>query len=526
MSTFFQRLQLSQTAFFKKNPLLFPLLLSLVGLVIRCIYLYGNTIPYMYDHARDSVEIMRFLRTGVPLLIGPRSSIDGLFFGPGWYYLTAPFYWLGAGHPLSPVGALLLLFMISVFLTNKYFGKWPAVMMTFTPGWWWIATSAWNPFPLALISLLLMIILVQTRDSERLSFSQAIELGLISGFGFHFSTAYAIFYPLIIGICLWHQKVKWKWNHFFLYAVCFWIPWLPQVVFDFRHQFLQIKSVIAYIWGPRLLDFSVWRVIQTMGTISSTLFWANLPGVSLIGQSFQVKTGFAIGVFLFVLFLRQMIKKNLAKKNMLFEAWMFILVPFLGYTLLHFSVWYVVGMYPAGALIISHYFSSFQKKWQLAVLSLYIMAALFSIGEYASKGREQFLKGRNFLPVKIEALGTVRKLANGQPFSSYEFVPDVYDYTYQYLYFWQAQHGWQLPVEFSYQPNVATYYQQKEDLLKSFAEEVPPPGTKPKYLFFIVEKPIYQNVLDEWWTHQLPHRVINEVKISEELTIYQAVPTE
>lgn len=507
----------------------FPLFLIALGLLIRIFYLWGNTIPYMFDHARDSIEVMDFLRTGSPPLIGPRASIDGLFFGPGWYYLIAPFYWLGAGHPLSPVGAVLLLYVLEVFLAYKYFGKWPAVMMTLTPGWWWIALSAWNPFPLAFISLAILILLKQSREQQQVSLKQAALLGLLSGFGFHFSTAYAMFYPVIIAIFLWYQKSKWNWRQFLMYAFCFGLPWLPQAAFEIRHDFIEVRAILAYLHTPSAVEFSLVKAFQTIGTICSTLFWANMPGSAFFDQHMSLRTGLGVvfALVFLLLFIRQFFRKKTTSQtppNLLLESWLFILIPSLAYLFLHFSLWYVVGMYPAGAYIVSHYFSKLHKKYKLALILLYIAGAIFAMGQHFYTNRQVFLTGRNFLPAKLQAVKKVRELSHGQAFASYQFVPEVYDYTYQYLYYWQAEHGWPLPVEFSYAPNQPLYYPQKPELLATFGGDVPLPGTKPMYLFYIVEKPEYQNVLDEWWAKQQPHKVIKEVEISPELKIYQAIP--
>lgn len=544
--SFFQEKCTKILDFNRKNHWYFPIILCLLGLLIRLIFLWGNTIPYMYDHARDSVEIMQMLRTHKPVLIGPRASIEGLFFGPLWYYLTAPFYLVGAGHPLAPVGLVLVLYVTEVFLAYKYFGKWPAIMMTFTHGWWWISTSAWNPFPLAFISLLLLIILKKTWQAQRVSLFQAVLLGLVSSFGFHFSTAYAMFYPVIIATCLWRQKARWHWQQFFLFSLFFLIPWLPQIAFDVRHDFLQFKAVFAYINGPSLVEFSFLKIVDTIMTISSTLFWANLPGATLLPSFIERVIGVLIAgvaLFFFVKELRSgRASKNVGKllnhaaakgaktsvqispsDDFLFEPWQFILIPFLGYTFLHFSLWYVVGMYPAGALILTHYFSKLGKKWQVLLMVAYLLSAVILVTRYLSYERVNLMNNRNFLPAKLRAIQTVRELSEGKPFSSYQFVPDVYDYTYQYLYLWQAQHGWTLPVEFSYQPSPPLYYSQKPSLLESFSAQSLPTDTIPNHIFFIVEKPEYQHVLDEWWTRQLPHKVVKEIKISEDLTLYQAV---
>src|SRR3989344_2214997 len=131
------------------NQLMMWLLLVFAA-ALRLAYISQYSFPFMYDHARDSIEVMHMIRTHSPRLIGPRASIDGLYFGPGWYYLIAIPYAISA-HPIAPVILMIGLVLLQIILWYRYFGLPEAVIASTAITWIWISTSAWNPFPMTLL---------------------------------------------------------------------------------------------------------------------------------------------------------------------------------------------------------------------------------------------------------------------------------------------------------------------------------------------------------------------------------------
>ena len=69
----------------------------------------SGIIPFSFDHGRDSLAVLHFIKTLNPVFLGPWTSIPGLFFGPGWYYLLAPAYFLVQGNPVA--GAWIMFFV-------------------------------------------------------------------------------------------------------------------------------------------------------------------------------------------------------------------------------------------------------------------------------------------------------------------------------------------------------------------------------------------------------------------------------
>ena len=95
---------------------------------LRFLY-FPDNIYFGFDQARDGYATKEILE-GQMKLIGPPTTFEGLNHGVLYYYLYAPFYWLGGGDPafvaaflrvLNGLGVILI-FAIAATLFNKYVG--------------------------------------------------------------------------------------------------------------------------------------------------------------------------------------------------------------------------------------------------------------------------------------------------------------------------------------------------------------------------------------------------------------------
>ena len=75
---------------------------------------------------------------------------------------------------------------------------------------------------------------------------------------------------------------------------------------------------------------------------------------------------------------------------------------------------------------------------------------------------------------QLKAVNLIYDDAQGEIFSVYTFTPSVYDYNYQYLFWWQGQKvGRGLPAEFSYLPNQPDYVRNKNFYAKPAEQSNP-----------------------------------------------------
>src|SRR5687767_4916905 len=96
----------------------FIFIILLVTFVIR-VWRIDELMAFHYDQGRDALVIWDLIERGKLFLIGPTTGIAGIFRGPFYYYLIAPFYYLGAGNPVWPAVFLIITSVAALCLVYK-----------------------------------------------------------------------------------------------------------------------------------------------------------------------------------------------------------------------------------------------------------------------------------------------------------------------------------------------------------------------------------------------------------------------
>ena len=497
-------------------------LVLLVSLYVlnRLPLLFFQTFAFTFDHGKDSLAVMDLVTSLSPKLIGPWTSIPGLYFGPGWYYLLAPLYWLLNFHPFAGPLTMMLLGLVQLIVVYKYFGKLAALIVVATPLWFMTTTSAWNPYPLTLITWLILVLLNRLKISPTTKRTW-LFLGLSMGFGFHFSTAFAVLYPILVAISLWLRKIKVTSVLGLICLVGFLLPFIPQFAFEIRHNFSETKAVLTYVRGDVSIE------TQTRPNPLTVLYLATSEVKSAV---FAGITGTQLEDKLWLLcFVTTIIWASNKYLRKLRSPLFIPLVEFLTWLLLsvfwfsatHYNSWYVLGIMPVVVVL----FTQLSRQAPRLLVGIWVMVLVCSpfisvTRIFLDSGR--FSANRSFLPVKLKTIETVYEIAGDKPFTSYQYAPHIYDFDWQYLYFWHAANGERLPSEFAYEPNVVPYITEKTDLLNHFVRVID--VRKPELIFYIVEKPIYPSQLVDWWQRQQFERIVETIKISNEVTLYVAEP--
>lgn len=116
-----------------------PLILTaifILALILRFLY-FPDNIYFGIDQAFGSFAVGEILH-GEPKLIGPSTTFEGLRHGVLYYYLYAPFYWIGNGDPafaaaflrVLNASGIFLIFILGTILFNRYVGLLSAWLFT------------------------------------------------------------------------------------------------------------------------------------------------------------------------------------------------------------------------------------------------------------------------------------------------------------------------------------------------------------------------------------------------------------
>src|SRR5258708_17571501 len=99
-------------------------LLIIIGLIFRLFITQNGSFLFNQDNARDLVDVREMVVLKDFRLIGPNSSIDGLFQGVWWYYILSVPFILSQGNPYSEIILMILLWSVGAYYLFKLSFRW------------------------------------------------------------------------------------------------------------------------------------------------------------------------------------------------------------------------------------------------------------------------------------------------------------------------------------------------------------------------------------------------------------------
>lgn len=498
------------------------LLLFAFAALIRVIYLWGNTVPFLFDHGKDSLAILHMLVVPKLKFIGPWTSIPGLYFGPAWYYLLAPFYLVSGFNPASAAVAMSLLVLFQMYLVYRYFNLESAAIVGFSGFWLILSKSAWNPYPMTFLTILILIILLQQIRTKETDPGKYFYLSLIASFGFHFSSAFAIFYPVIILATTLIYRLKISLKTIFYALLGFTLPFVPQIFFELKNNFPQTQAILKYFSEGGGEGFSVEKIL----TVLEVTF-----GEFRI-LSFEMNEYAEVGLFLFLflliysaIFIAAKRRQDKEFLDLIYVSSIFLAIPIIGFFFLHFNVWYVYPMVPVVTILIGSIIAKAPRWASQIFIVTFLITGLWRAGYYLQVERQKFLSDSSFYPVKRDVIDFIRQDSNDRDFSVYTYKPDIYDFPYQYEFLVQGLRGEELPLDFAYEPGVPNYVREKIDILEVIDKKH---GERwrgePRRIYYIVTDTRESEQLDNWWARQSYEEITSHKDFGDRLTVYVALP--
>ena len=520
-----------------------------IFLLIAIALLLAQTLPtilsgrftFAFDMGRDLLWVRNMVELKKPTLIGPWGSIAGVYFGPFWYYLLAIPYIIFNGDPRTavtiPLAANLLAIIIGWMFLRRH--KHPvaadifALLYSVSPMIVSLSSFAFHANLLPLVTLIFAIGLfnfyVNPKKSLKLSsiFLNLPLSALSASLAYHLEPAAGVMLTGFLGLWLIGQIIikRIKINHsfirLFVYSfILFIIPFLPQIVFEFRHNFVQTNSLIAYFQGENtslggILPLSK-RLTERVDKISGSLSYSLFP-VPEIWQQWLILT-----IFLALLIIT--IKKypsDQLSRCFLFFVFCFLFLHYLGYTFLfpaELKNWYLSGFSSLFILSISLIIEKIFTFRKLIAIST-VAAFMF----WNTNGFSKLIPKNNpptapeTLTAQLEVVDWIYQngLKTQEPFSVYTYTPPIYDYTYQYLIWWRGTKKYgKLPAEFSYLPDETSYLPEKEKFVST--DWKPQDG---KTVYLIIEPDNLESRQRGWLGHFASTTIINQTEFPSELVV-------
>lgn len=483
-----------------------------VGLVYRLILTSNGNFIFNMDNARDMVDIREMVELGKWRLIGPTSGIDGLYTGPGWYYLLSVPYVFSRGDPYASVLLMIVFWAIGGFfvgLVMKERGFVSQLLIwlcwVFSPYLILVTTYALNPNPVVLLSPIIFYSLYKYLKSPR--FGYLLVCWIFSGLYFNLEMATGVCLPFIIlTVIIWKNG----WKRVFAKEVVFGllimgIFFVPQLLFEFRHGFFMTRSVLSNISQSQEHALSISRVFGVWDTAYSPV---------LSGTLFNSRVFVSLWLFLLSV---EFYKIYLGKKidDFLKLILIFLIVPLVIHLVIPIKVmpWHL-GFWIIGIIYFFSYSlgffkldSSVTKLLKCVILAFTISVVISQVDVTKLFGRDNSLGDPSSFANQINVIDKVYERAGGKNFKAYVHIPSVYDYQYQYLFWWWGyrKYGY-LPVEYAYAPNKPEYISSKANFSgKSNREE--------SGLIFLIKEKSDSRLEDLWLNTFVENKLVVKMMV-------------
>lgn len=233
--------------FIKKYWLI--ILILLIGAFFR-LYKIDAYMTFLGDEGRDAIIVRNLLVHADPILIGPGTSVGGMYLGPLYYYFMAPFLLLSGFSPVGPAVGVALLGIATiylVYLTGKEFfgeksGIVTALLFSISPTVIIYSHSSWNPNIMPFFSLLSIYSIWKVYKHKQYKWLIVCAIS----FAFVLQSHYlGIFLAPVLFVYWFLNRPPLRYS--LLAITLFLFLMSPLLLFDIRHDWMNSKALYKFI---------------------------------------------------------------------------------------------------------------------------------------------------------------------------------------------------------------------------------------------------------------------------------------
>jgi hypothetical protein len=444
------------------------LLLTILGAYLRIEPAVFDTVHFSYDQGIDISYVRSLVVNHKLSLIGRFTGLEGVFMGPLWtWILTIPFI-LSKGSPTANVIFFSILGLLAIWvtyiLTSRMLSESAALLtacyVAFSGAFISVSHIVLSPYPLTILMIFYLWFLWQIAENGYQRFWP--WLGLLAGVFFQFEIGFAVFLiPATLAVLGVFGKLKAKYlfkKPAFLAFVLFIATFIPQLLFELRHNFLMTKAVIGFFSGENLSLGSEQTNILGRLFIRLGSLWEDYSSSIILGERNNL---LAILLTIPAIFGWRKVKTKKDNSKLRFGLMLLILISvmYLGFSLFPGPVWfwYRAGLPIVFVLLIAIGWSQLIEKnkilnW-LAVIALTSMV-IFRVlpGTLIAKGIKAYEGGPATLGNQKQALDFIFQDTSNNPFDLYVYTPPVYTYVWDHMLFWYARPRYpNQPQDYGYQ---------------------------------------------------------------------------
>lgn len=435
--------------------------LLIIAFILR-VFRVNDILGFYYDQGRDAGVIWDLIYSHKFFLIGPTTGLPGIFRGPFYYYLIAPFYYLGKGSPIYPAVFLAFLSVMAlaiIYYLGKQIGGVKTGIIALILGTFSfeiIYASRWlsNPTPMLLLSMVLVLSMFLIQKGRKWAW---ILLSFVLGCSFfHFGSSGELFYfPAVAVFAVWQffftKEGKKKIPGFGVIissVIIFLMTFAPLVLFDFKHGNILWTNVTGQFGAGKSFGIPTWRFLSDR----LSLIFVYLTSTIFHSPYARESVCLLILGIVFIYFLSQLIK------NVQFKVIFILLIcPIVGLLFYqgnygNFYQYYLTGYYLVFLLAVAYTLSYFFDSGIIGKIAVIYFLYFFLIQNWSWVKPYIYTSGKEddmiILSNQKLAVNWIYTNADSRDFNVDEYVPPVIPYSYNYLFEWLGTTEYhKLPVD-------------------------------------------------------------------------------
>ncbi|OGY18568.1 MAG: hypothetical protein A2900_03090 [Candidatus Chisholmbacteria bacterium RIFCSPLOWO2_01_FULL_50_28] len=440
--------------------------LTIVGLYLRIEPALFDAVHFTYDQGVDISFVRALVVDHKISLISRFTGLQGVLMGPLWTWILAIPYVVSGGNPTSSELFLSLIGIAAIWYTyailKRILSETEAIIAAF-----YVAVSGvflaaahvvLSPYPLTLLMIVYVWFLWEIVEHGYMKFLP--WLGLLAGIFFQFEIGFAIFVvPATIIVLLLMQKQRLlPLKEIARSAFLFGLTFLPQILFEFRHDFLMTRAIGGFLTGKNESLGSEGMGLFGRAILRGGSLWEDYAGsVTFIEKSIMGTLAISIPSLFGWLKVRR--ENNSIRLRFGFMLLLFTIMMYLGFVIYPGPIWawYRAGMPIVFILLVAIGWAALvgeSKKWKHIAIAVFIPLAFIGLKpnlllSHITTGYEG---GAGTVKNQKNALDTIFQDARGNPFDLYVYTPPVYTYVWDHMLFWYAKPKYtNYPNEYGYQ---------------------------------------------------------------------------
>ena len=446
--------------YFTPEYILVTIILA-VSFVLR-VFRVNEILNFNYDQGRDALVVWNLIHSHKFFLIGPTTGLPGIFRGPFYYYLIAPFYYLGKGNPIWPAVMLAIMSVMALglmyYLAKKIGGKTAGfiALILGTFSFEVIYASRWlsNPTPMLFLSMILVLSMFLIQNKKKWAW---IILSLVLGLSFFsFGSSGEFFYfPAVVIFAIWQFFLK-KGGiknipdlKIILISVgVFLLTFLPLLIFNFKHGNILANNIGGQFGGGKSFGISTWQFVLDRLSLIWTYF------SSLIFHDPYTCEHIILIIFALagIYFLLRLVKNERIKVILILLLSVTFGLLFYQGNYGNLYQYYLTGYYLIFLLLVAAVLGAVFKsnlvgKILVVCFLVYFISQNWTVIKpyLSTTGKES---DTIILDNQKEAIDWIYKDAGSSQFNVDEYVPPVIPYSYGYLFIWLGNTKYHiLPVD-------------------------------------------------------------------------------